>query len=502
MRSKRLLLAPVCAGLALLGVAGPAAATDSGVFTKVKPYVKPVGKDYKVKPLLSVGDRVPRAGGGGKYQMVGIPDGLGLRPRKEGGSLLMNHELANTVVSEPFVGGPLNRGAFVSSYRLADDGSVTKGDRAYDTVYRENDYAGLAPDSTNDTPGFGRFCSGLLAGPEVGFDRYMYLTGEESGGASTFDGKGGQAVAVYGNQLHTLPKMGRFAKENSVVMPKTGNRTVVFPTEDGPSTPDSQLWMYVGEKEKKGTPLAKNGLDNGKLYVYALDTPRTEIDFQSGTVLGEWVEIPNAEDKSEAELEAAADAVGAFGLIRPEDGAASKTNRGDFYFVTTGGGAGPGNRLGRLYRLHIDVDDPTAPASLKVIYNADTIVANGGDTALSPDNIDVSKRYLMINEDGTDNSRPVMGQKGRDGSIWRFDLRKGFARKRVAQLNPPGRDGVPVGPGVWETSGIIDTTAVFGKDTWLTDAQAHAPTTAPRPNTVEDGQLVLMKPRKGKSKKK
>ena len=63
----------------------------------------------------------------------------------------------------------------------------------------------------------------------------------------------------------------------------------------------------------------------------------------------------------------------------------------------------------------------------------------------------------------------------------------------MAELDPPGRDGVAVGPGIWETSGIIDATDLFGKNTWLFDVQAHPPTTAPRPNTVEDGQLLLMR---------
>jgi hypothetical protein len=93
----------------------------------------------------------------------------------------------------------------------------------------------------------------------------------------------------------------------------------------------------------------------------------------------------------------------------------------------------------------------------------------------------------MINENGTTESRVVMAAKGRDGSIWRFDLVKRPGRAvgveasratRVAQLDPPGRDGVAVGPGVWETSGIIDASALFGADSWLSDVQAHPPTTA------------------------
>jgi hypothetical protein len=65
---------------------------------------------------------------------------------------------------------------------------------------------------------------------------------------------------------------------------------------------------------------------------------------------------------------------------------------------------------------------------------------------------------------------------------------------RIAELDPPGRDGVPVGPGVWEASGIIDTSLLFGQNTWLSDVQAHPPNAAPSAGTVEDGQLFLMTP--------
>jgi hypothetical protein len=104
----------------------------------------------------------------------------------------------------------------------------------------------------------------------------------------------------------------------------------------------------------------------------------------------------------------------------------------------------------------------------------------------------------MVQEDGTSQSRPVMGAKGRDGSIWRFRLDPRApggvdpSGTRVVTLAPPGRDGVPVGPGVWETSGIIDTHGLVGPGSWLFDVQAHRPTAAPAPDTVEDGQLMLL----------
>jgi len=511
---RRLLGAAFVAALALtVAVAGSGLAA-----TSVKPYVEPVGGRYAVKALFSVDDKVPLVGGapGQEYRMVGIPDGLGAHPNPDGtGTLFMNHELGFTAQSEPVVGGPKNRGAIVSQWILDADGDPVAGKRAYDSIYDENTFLGPAPEVGNEAQmpsQFARFCSGFLAGPADGFDRPVYLTNEESTSPETFDGKGGLSVAIFDGELHTLPKLGRFSKENTNVRPGQGTRTVVFPTEDGPATLDNQLYMYVGKKDRSAdaTVLARNGLDNGKLYVFrSLDPARNnERTFTSGSVTGEWVQIPNAETLTDAELEAASDAAGAMTFVRPEDGAFNPNNPNEFLFDTTGSSSGADdgvNELGRLYSLRLHPGNPLKPATLTSVYNADTVVAAGGDIAISPDNIGVSGRYLMINEDGTTESRAVMAAKGRDGSIWRFDLVKGpvgavgvdvSTATRVAQLDPPGRDGVPVGPGVWETSGIIDASALFGADTWLSDVQAHPPTTPPvGPTvTVEDGQLFLMRP--------
>jgi uncharacterized protein DUF839 len=482
---------------------GAAAASPNA--TAVKPYAVPLGGAYALTPLLSVADRVPETSNPGlDYQMIGIPDGLGAYAAGGGSVLFMNHELVNTVTSEPVVGAPLNRGAFVSKFILDADGDPVSGERAYDTVYQENTLVGPAAQTNNTTPGLGRFCSGSLAGPPDGLDRWIYFTNEEANGPSgTFDPLGGQSVAIFDNELHTLPKLGHFPKENSLVRPGTGNQTVIISSEDGPTTPDSQLYLYVGKKIRRpgASVLARNGLDNGKLYVFASRDPSkdSETTFTSGTIQGKWVEIPNADTLSEAALEAAADAAGAFGFVRIEDGAYNKTNARHFYFDTTGEGPSFGNGLGRLYHLAFQSGNPTGKVTLEVVYNADQVIADGGDTALSPDNLDTSTGYLMVQEDGTSNSRPVMAAKGRDGSIWRFAILPNgsidaASGTRVVELDPPGRDGTPVGPGVWESSGIIDASGLYGPDTWLFDVQAHPPTAAPAPNTVEDGQLEIIRP--------
>ena len=81
---------------------------------------------------------------------------------------------------------------------------------------------------------------------------------EEGTEANTFDQKGGVAVAIFDNELHTLPKLGRFAWENTVPQPNRGRSTVVMGLEDGPFVVDpaqenSQVYMYVGRKERGPT---------------------------------------------------------------------------------------------------------------------------------------------------------------------------------------------------------------------------------------------------------
>ena len=67
--------------------------------------------------------------------------------------------------------------------------------------------------------------------------------------------------------------------------------------EDGPSSPDNQLYMYVGTKDRSrsATPMRRNGLDNGKMYTFISDTPgiTSEPAFTSGSIEGHWAEIPS-----------------------------------------------------------------------------------------------------------------------------------------------------------------------------------------------------------------
>jgi hypothetical protein len=107
---------------------------------------------------------------------------------------------------------------------------------------------------------------------------------------------------------------------------------------------------------------------------------------------------------------------------------------------------------------------------------------------VNPDNIDTSKRSLMINEDWIGVNRSPATETPYDitknSKILRVDLGSGKLEKVafVNQLEIPA-----LVHGNWESSGILDASEFFGRGSWLVDVQAHG--------LAEGGQLLLMKVR-------
>ncbi len=522
---------------------------------------------YETVPLLSVGDVVKETSNPGlKYQMVGIPDGLGIEQVGSQTHVYMNHEFGRTVESQPLIDGPRYRGAFVSRWVVNGGGNVVSGERAYDDVVYPGvtGYPKPAAQIGNTTAAFGRFCSAALGTTADGFTRTIYFTGEESGrnpstaltpsNAQNYTGadgdpttpEGGSAVAIFDNTAHVLPDVGRASWENIVPQRRPGDtKTVLMGLEDGAWGPVggltggdqfsygdwSYLYMYVGDRKSTGNELERNGLVGGKLYVLAKTgtAGADEQDLEVGTpVAVEWVEITGASGKTDAQLNAAAATTGALRFARVEDGAFDKNVASRFYFVTTGENPssdvdGVENLYGHVYQLELSSADPASAGTLRLAVDADEVVKGGGDTALSPDNIDTSAGWLMIQEDGTSPSRIAMQAKDRDGGIWAFPLGPNglftstpvsgktltSSPDRVVEMRSPGRDGTTVvnssgrTKGVWETSGIVDASGSFGPDTFVFDVQAHRPTKTPDEvagasfnRQVEDGQLLLLRPAK------
>ena len=121
--------------------------------------------------------------------------------------------------------------------------------------------------------------------------------------------------------------------------------------------------------------------------------------------------------------------------------------------------------------------DPTVVDSLTILADGDAVGTDVYVPFTSPDNIDTSKKSLMVQED-TDGA-----------AIWQYRLNQDSWRV-VATVN--NFDG--------ESSGIVDASDWFGGGRWILDVQGHGVNVdedllLDPPNLVkrESGQLILMK---------
>jgi hypothetical protein len=491
--------------------------------------------NFSFSPLITVGDYVPLSGGtpADKFALSGIPDAMGLYkdPVTSENILFVAHELTNGSTTEPIYGATRLKGAFVSRFVLDSDASVVSGGLAHNDLYLENTFYSPQPPKATDAAAFTRFCSGAFAGPAHGMDRPIFFTNEESA-SGTFNSRGALSVAIMDGKMYTLPALGRVARETTLVMPRRDAITAILSFEDE-GTP-SYIYMYVGTKQRRSTsPLDKNGLTNGKVYVLgAQDLPTSgantngfhwEGSFGAGSLPVKWIEIPGAAGLTGSALANQAATVGGFGFVRVEDGDFDPLAPTRTLFVCSTGGSSP-NRLGRLYKINFNPTNPVANGTMDIVYNADTIVTPGGDInagtdfAVSADAICVTANYIVICEDRNSPADQVWNKYGRNGGVWTLDRNNNYAAKCQADFNfayANARDGgTPRTVGLWEASGVIDASSIYGPDTFLINVQAHGASpskdrsnilkpdgsgtyTQAQANTLfnEDGQVLLMKPK-------
>ncbi|ATC64497.1 hypothetical protein CMV30_11325 [Nibricoccus aquaticus] len=475
--------------------------------------------NYTFKPLVSVGDRVPLTGGAptDSYAFVGIPDAMGLYkdPVTSENILFVAHELGNTLTTEPLPGQTKFKGSFVSRYVLADDATVTSAGVAHQELYLENVFYNPTPPKDGTAiRGFNRYCSGSFAGTAHGMDRPIFFANEESSGG--FDqAKGELSVAIVDGKMHTLPALGRVARENTIVMPRRDALTAIVSTED--SGYPSYVFLYVGTKQRRSeSALDKNGLTSGKIYVLGgkgADANKNEASFTAGTIQSRWIEIPNAAALSSAQLKTAAGTAGGFGFVRVEDGEFDPLAPTRSFFVASTGGSAP-NTLGRLYKLNFNPANPAADGTLDIVYNAASIVTPGGninagqDWPCSVDNIAVTADRIVICEDLNSPASAVFSKYGRNGGVWTLDRNNNYAAKYQGDFNftyANARDNTTRSRGQWEASGVVDASTIFGEGSFIINVQAHGTrTNIPNPaggnyttsqaNSLfaEDGQLLLM----------
>ena len=487
---KGFVIAVIAASQIAVGIT-PASAANYPV------YVEPVASGVSLNVIGTVGDVV------NGYQIVGIPDGMGLIKEGKKLSLITNHELSgtNAVAAARTTAGGSAFGAFVSKITL--DPKTLKPTAAEDLFSTIDwyDYAtqtwGTKPTAPlgaslkdaygtpNHTNTFNRFCSATLAPAGTfynkktgaGFKDALYLTGEEGGDESR------GFVSTMDGDVAQIPAFGLAAWENFIPVPTNNDVTAVMSNEDGAAVA-SQLFMYVGKKQKTGTFYQKAGFTNGKNYVlsgFPGDDNKIRSMFgKNSPIPVEFTEINyllSGKEQNDKALEKG------LRLSRVEDGHFDPQNPNDYYFVTTesnkdskattGNPEYPGATRdgGALWRLRFDdVSNPLKGGTLEMLLDGSE------DIFMSkPDNITIdNKGNLLIQEDpgGNDAVARIVAYRISDGAL-------GVVAKFKDQYFKKG--GADFITNDEESSGIIDVTNFLKKGSsdkatyFMFNAQVHAP---------------------------
>ncbi len=514
MRKRRRSAVVLFSAMALLmTVVGPAAAgpEPQGFLTSNEAYITlgaglPSGA--KVLPILSVGDEVD----GELFE--GLPDGLGLRPGPEKHTVEVF--VAHEQTTVPFFGSRDFQDASVTSWVL----STKSGPGRLASVLAADEP--LGPEA-----GFLRFCSAFMAGPAEGFSTYTFFANEESNdkglavppdapyGPDQHPGDGtrqaGYAVALNtdSGDFSQVDRLGRLNHENTVVVPGGWDQYAVVTTDDTFNAPSAQLYMMLSDTEQG----VRDGV--GTLYAFRVthtngdlvdaDDPFNDandyLDLGVGDdFAGEFIPVPDeiadgtVDDFPQDALEDWSNANNVFQFIRLEDLAYDKNNPRVVYVADTGRTRiipdpatgrmqrGPGGTVGqadngRIFQFVFNAADPSVVDSLTVMADGDAEGSSVYVPFVNPDNVDTSKKSLMVQEDND------------DARVWQYRMDQGDWRV-AATINDP--DG--------ESSGIVDASEYFGPGNWLLTVQAHGSNVDEDeisvPGTLikrEDGQLLLIK---------
>lgn len=488
---------------------------------------------YQYTPLFTVGETITGTG----YTPIGILDGIGaLDLGNNRVRAFVNHEVRNTQGAlyslNPGTANELQiRGARVSyfdidktSRQIVDSGLAYQRvyDRSYNPITNPNQFE-LSP----TLGGLDRFCSGAAFGrytfgAGIGFEDNVYFAGEETTNGTQW------VLDVAGQDLWAAPQLGRGAWENWTEI-DTG-RTDRVALIGGDDTSSAPLYLYIGEKNGvgDGSFLDRNGLKQGRLYVWSADNGNlnpTTFNGTGSTRAGRWVEVDNTASAggtllnglpTDSNLRAQADALGAFSFSRPEDLSTNPLDGSQIVLASTGSNADGGADLwGTVYVFdnnlvfdaNGDLDTNATTVNARILYDGND--AGGGQFAgpdfglRSPDNLDWSDNGDIYLQE--DRSFSGFGQtSGQEASIWRLNSTTGQATRvgqvdRAASLPGGQTDTSPTDLGNWETSGILEVTSLFptapGERLFILDVQAHSVRNGSiggSTNLVEGGQLGFL----------
>ena len=487
------------------------------------------GPELKITSLITNGEFTNgTTPGSSVYVPPGIFDGQGAYSNDDGTyTLLVNSELGASV-GYAYTAEGLNssvNGARISRFIV----DIDADDKASNGFQSRIISGGLAYDKVigTDPNGFDRFCSANLVeansfGAGRGLADRTFLVGEE-----VFGGGGGAfyALDTANSDLYQVNAFGKGTWESATVIDTGSANTVAVLLFDDASAP---LRLWVGQKTAGGF-LERNGLAeaNGALYTFVPSalaetgtdpTPGPDSDDLKALALGaplagQWKKIEKPPGTSYADLTDAqirtlmTTTLGALQLSRIEDGEVNPLNGQQAAFVSTGTkDFSSGDLYGNVYTLSFAdafaTDGSLASngaSSLRIIYDADRL-ADPTTGVRNPDNLTWSADgSLYLQEDranggGLDIANGNFGTQ--EASIWKLnpsgpvDPVTGVPAQRWAQID---RTAVPTaygqsqpgvvtefnanGVGNWESSGIIDVSAIYGATPgsfFVANIQAHS----------------------------
>jgi hypothetical protein len=485
------------------GGGGGTSALPTETSSSQSAYVTSTAAGWDVVPLLTVGDADASS-----YAMVGKPDGLGAfagRVSDTGATVdtgqymtvVMNHEIRDDQGTARAHG---TRGAFVSQWTF--DLDALKLDAGRDLANQVYSFTGGAWTDATGTLAFSKLCSADLpdrgafynASSGKGYDGRLFTTGEE------VETEGRAFAFVVGGDEHgrayELPYLGRYAHENVLANPDSGDTTIVVSMDDDAPGP---LYVYLGTKSSSGNPVERAGLHGGKLY--GVRVTDGGANYGSGAVAleskgaidgtFELVDVSDVVPGTGAQLQATSTDRGVTRFARPEDGAWDTQDARVLYFVTTGAVINGVREGARLYKLTFDSLDAPTGGTLEPVVEASSLTGSDGDAAHGFDNVTVDgDGHVVIQEDGGDGDYV--------SKIWRVDPSSGEATQVLESDRARfGAGGTQFLTADEENSGVIEVTDVVRDASWyesgrryyLGTNQAHYrhESTA----LVEGGQLYL-----------
>lgn len=445
-----------------------ASPTSTGPSSSESPYLIPVAPGVTNTALLSVGDAADNG-----YRMVGIPDGLGAFDNGDGTiTVLMNHELGSDSSGDP-LGVERDhgaKGAFVSKWVIEKKTlRVREGSDLIQDLVLVNGDSVLARLCSADLPPISAFYN---AATGKGYDGRIFMNGEEDGS----DAKGrGFAHVVDTGTSYDLPYLGRFAWENSLAHPNTGDATVVVGTDD--STP-GQVYVYAGQKRTSGSPVEQAGLVGGTLYGIKVAGGLNEINNPNFPLSSTFSlkKLDDADEQTVSQLQTASETAEVTEFWRPEDGHWDTTDPNVFWFATTANFTSPT----RLWRLTFaDASNPALGGTIQAVLD-------GTEGLHMLDNITVADKggQLLLQEDP--------GNQAYLARVYSYNTRT----DRVTPIleHDPARF-ISGNAGFLtqdeESSGVIDVSSLLGQGRYLLTTQVHKAN--PDAELVEYGQLQLVR---------